>query len=80
VKVPRDLSGPELIKALKQLGYQQTRQASSHIRLTTELGGEHNVTVPDHDPISIGTLTHILSDIATHHGLSRQELLRRLFP
>lgn len=35
-KIPRDFSGRDLIKKLKKLGYQQTRQVGSHIRLTTE--------------------------------------------
>ena len=34
MKLPRDLSGAQLIKALEQLGYQATRQTGSHIRLT----------------------------------------------
>jgi len=35
VKVPRDLSGAALAKALSKVGYQMTRQTGSHIRLTT---------------------------------------------
>jgi predicted RNA binding protein YcfA (HicA-like mRNA interferase family) len=30
MKLPRDLTGAQLIKALEQLGYQATRQAGSH--------------------------------------------------
>ena len=36
MKIPRDLSGSELIKRLKKLGYTPTRQSGSHIRLTTK--------------------------------------------
>jgi len=36
VKVPRDLSGVALAKALSKVGYQVTRQTGSHIRLTTQ--------------------------------------------
>jgi len=34
MKLPRNLSGAQLIKALEKLGYQATRQAGSHVRLT----------------------------------------------
>jgi hypothetical protein len=34
MKLPRNLSGAQLIKALQQLGYQATRQTGSHVRLT----------------------------------------------
>lgn len=44
MKLPRDLSGQDLTKALRKLDYQITRQTSSHIRLTTQRGGEHHIT------------------------------------
>ncbi len=34
MKMPRDLSGAELIKRLAVLGYKPSRQTGSHIRLT----------------------------------------------
>ncbi|MBI1832536.1 MAG: type II toxin-antitoxin system HicA family toxin [Planctomycetes bacterium] len=79
MKLPRNLSGTELAKALKKLGYVVTRQKSSHIRLTTQQNGEHHVTVPDHDPVKVGTLADILKDVADHFGLQRDELLDQLF-
>jgi len=79
MRVPRDLSGPELIRRLDRLGYAVTRQSGSHIRLTTNENGEHHVTVPNHDPLRLGTLSAILGAVAAHHGFDRDELLRRLF-
>jgi predicted RNA binding protein YcfA (HicA-like mRNA interferase family) len=79
MKLPRDLSGPDLIRQLAKLGYTVTRQAGSHVRLTTQERGEHYVTVPEHDPLRIGTLASILAAVAAHHGVSRDELLKRLF-
>ncbi len=79
MKLPRDLSGADLAKTLKKLGYVITRQKSSHIRLTTQQNGEHHVTVPDHDPVKVGTLADILKDVADHFGLQRDELLDQLF-
>lgn len=79
MKLPRDLSSLELIKALERLEYQVTRQTGSHIRVTTQRDGEHHVTIPAHNPIKIGTLNAILRDVADHASLSREELLEELF-
>ena len=79
MKLPRELSGADLAKALKKLGYVVTRQKSSHIRMTTQQNGQHHVTVPDHDPVKVGTLADILKDVADHFGLQRDELLEGLF-
>lgn len=78
MKIPRDLSGPELVKALRALGYERVRQDGSHIRLTTQQGGQHHVTVPNHNPIKLGTLTGILKAVAAHHRLTVDELVRKL--
>jgi len=48
------------------------------MRLTTEQGGEHHVTIPRHSPLRIGTLNAILKDVAQHLGLGRDELLMEL--
>ena len=64
---------------LQRLGYVVTRQTGSHLRLTTEHNGVHHVTIPDHEAIRVGTLSAILADIATHHGLDRAALVNALF-
>jgi len=79
MRIPRDLSGADLIKRLAKLGYAITRQTGSHIRLTTLTSGEHHITIPNHDPLRMGTLSAILNSIATHHGINRDELLGKLF-
>ena len=79
MKLPRDISGADLAKALKSLGYEVTRQTGSHMRVTTMEGGEHHVTIPQHSPLRVGTLAGILNDVAAHLGLSREELLTRIF-
>lgn len=79
MKLPRDLSGSDLVKALGRLGYRTTRQSGSHIRLTTEQPTSHHITIPAHDPLKVGTLAAILSEVGTHMKLERDELLRRLF-
>lgn len=79
MRLPRDLSGAQLIRALAGLGYLSTRQTGSHVRLTCEAPSQHHITVPLHDPLRIGTLAAILADVAEVHGLTREELLQRLF-
>jgi predicted RNA binding protein YcfA (HicA-like mRNA interferase family) len=78
-KLPRNISGKSLVIKLKKLGYKPTRQIGSHIRLSTEQNGLHHITIPDHSPIKIGTLSNILNDIAVHFKISKQELVNRLF-
>ncbi|MDJ0692576.1 MAG: type II toxin-antitoxin system HicA family toxin [Xenococcaceae cyanobacterium MO_188.B32] len=79
MRLPRDLTGQELAKALTKLGYVTDRQTGSHLRLTTQENGEHHITVPNHSPIKLGTLSAILREIAEHFNIDRDELLSRLF-
>ncbi|MBI4306496.1 MAG: type II toxin-antitoxin system HicA family toxin [Chloroflexi bacterium] len=79
MRLPRDVSGRRLARELQRLGYRITRQSGSHIRLTTSEGGQHHVTVPDHENLRVGTLAGIIGDVAEHLGLARDELVERLF-
>jgi predicted RNA binding protein YcfA (HicA-like mRNA interferase family) len=79
MRLPRDLTGQQLVAALAKLGYRVTRQSGSHIRMTTDEKGMHHLTIPDHRPIKVGTLSAILRDVEHHHGLGREDLLTRLF-
>jgi predicted RNA binding protein YcfA (HicA-like mRNA interferase family) len=79
MKIPRDLSGADLIKYLKPYGYIVTRQSGSHVRLTTEQNGQHHITIPNHDPLKIGTLSSILNEIASHLNMNRDQILKELF-
>ncbi len=79
MRMPRDLSGKELINRLERLGYRVTRQTGSHIRLSCDQPKAHHITIPNHDPLRIGTLSAILVDIAASRQLTRDELLRKLF-
>ena len=78
MKLPRDVDGQQLVKALRVFGYEISRQKGSHIRVTTQTGGEHHEVIPAHRPIKPGTLASILKSVAVHHGLSSQEIARRL--
>ena len=78
MKTPRDLSGAELAKALRKLGYIITRQTGSHLRITTQEGGEHHEVIPNHSPIKVGTLKSILRNVAAHHRMTTSHLLELL--
>jgi len=79
MKLRRDISGQELVKALRILGYTPTRQIGSHVRLTTQQKGEHHITIPNHDPIRIGTFSAIISDIALHFGSSKEDIIKDIW-
>lgn len=81
MKLPRNESGISLIKKLNSLGYYQTRQIGSHIRLTRNHNGQdQHLTIPNHNPIRIGTLSTILKKIAIHLDFSKDEVIKILFP
>ena len=79
MKLPRDISGADLAKRLGRVGYEVTRQTGSHLRLTITERGQHHVTIPNHDPLKVGTLAGVLNDVAAHLEISRDELIQRLF-
>ena len=79
MKLPRDIGGSELAKILSKLDYTITRQTGSHIRLTTQIREEHHITIPSHKPLKVGTLSSILSEIANHLDISKNELIEKLF-
>jgi predicted RNA binding protein YcfA (HicA-like mRNA interferase family) len=54
------LSGKALIKILSTLGYRETRQRGSHIRLSCP--GRKSVTVPNYKAIDRALLRKILRD------------------
>lgn len=79
MKLPRDISGDELAKRLGVFGYVHTRQAGSHMRLTTQRQGQHHITIPRHDPLKIGTLSGVLMEVAVHLKMTKDELVETLF-
>jgi predicted RNA binding protein YcfA (HicA-like mRNA interferase family) len=57
VKLPRDLSGRDVVKALQRLGFAVVRQEASHIRMQREAT---RITIPNHKAIAPKTLQSIL--------------------
>jgi predicted RNA binding protein YcfA (HicA-like mRNA interferase family) len=79
-KIPRDINGQELARALKRLGYGLVRQSGSHLRLSCAKDGvSHHITIPAHSALKIGTLNSILDDICAFHSITKDELLKTLF-
>jgi predicted RNA binding protein YcfA (HicA-like mRNA interferase family) len=78
MKLPRDVSANQLIKALSVLGYSIDHQRGSHIRIATLINGQHHETIPNHSPIKVGTLARILQNIARHHNVTVEGLLSQL--
>ena len=80
MKLPRDLSGADLVRLLRRYGYYVTRQTGSHVRLvSTARGTQHHITIPAHKTISLGTLNAVLNDVAEYLQMPRSELQRGLF-
>ena len=78
MKLPRNVSGASLRVALRRLGYTTVRQRGSHVRITTQVNGEHHEVIPLHAPIKVKTLSSILKSVARHHEVDVEELLRQL--
>jgi predicted RNA binding protein YcfA (HicA-like mRNA interferase family) len=80
VKLPRQVSGEELARLLHPYGYQITRQTGSHLRLTSKFkGSEHHVTIPAHKELRVGTLSAVLTEVASYLETERKELIGKLF-
>lgn len=76
MKLPRNLSGEDLIKVLCQSwGYRLIHQVGSHAILETEEPSHQRIAVPAHKSLRVGTLHSILKAVASHKGVSREDLL-----
>ena len=81
MKLPRDLSGTEVARRLsRHYGYRVTRSRGSHMTVTlTAAGGEHQVTVPRHRDVRVGTLAAIIADVAAFLGVPKPAVRDTLF-
>jgi predicted RNA binding protein YcfA (HicA-like mRNA interferase family) len=79
MKLPRDLSGKELVGHLcKCWGYRKIHQVGSHVILQTQEPSPHRIAIPEHSPLKLGTLNAILAAVAIHKGVSKEAVLRDL--
>jgi len=78
MRLPRDLSGDELIRILQRFGYRPVRQTGSHVRLVCTVADHaHCITIPRHKSLRLGTLNGILQDVAGQLGLGKEEILQK---
>ena len=71
MKLPRDVSGGEAVRALRRLGFTVVRQEGSHIRMSRLAV---RITVPNHKTIRPKTLQSVLRQA----GISLEEFLDAL--
>jgi predicted RNA binding protein YcfA (HicA-like mRNA interferase family) len=79
MKVPCDLSGAQLVKVLcRDWGYRVVHQEGSHIILQTDTPAYQRLSVPNHNPLRVGTLNRIVRAVTAHKNVERQQLLDAL--
>ena len=79
MKLPRDLSGEDLVKVLcHSWDYHVIHQEGSHIVLETTEPSHQRIVVPAHRQLRIGTLNAILRQVARHKGIERENIVRSL--
>jgi predicted RNA binding protein YcfA (HicA-like mRNA interferase family) len=79
MKLPRDLSGEQIAKKLEKIGYIKTKQTGSHIKLTRNTdSGDHHITIPNHDPVKVGTLNNIITDLSQSLKINKEEVIKIL--
>ncbi|PKB78287.1 MAG: hypothetical protein BZY88_19145 [SAR202 cluster bacterium Io17-Chloro-G9] len=80
MRLPRNISGVELVSLLRRYGYDATRQTGSHLRLTSRrMGREHHISIPRHESLKVGTLSSSLNDVASYLEADRIAFLREIF-
>ncbi len=79
MKLPRDLSGSDLVAMLcRHWAYHIIHQEGSHIVLETSQPFRQRIVVPSHRQLRVGTLNAILRQVARHKNVEREDLLRSL--
>jgi predicted RNA binding protein YcfA (HicA-like mRNA interferase family) len=79
MKLPRDLSGEELARALcRSSDYACVHQVGSHMILQTENPSHHRLAIPAHKKLRVGTLNSTLRAVATHKKTDRETILASL--
>jgi hypothetical protein len=79
MKIPRDVSGALLAATLcRQWQYRQVHQVGSHLILETSQPAHQRISIPDHNPLRVGTFLSILRTVAQHKGVSRDAIVGSL--
>lgn len=76
MKPPRNLQGKELASVLvREWSYSIVHQTGSHIIWVTEQPAHHRISIPAHKPVRVGTLEDILKEVASHKGVTKDDIL-----
>ncbi|MFZ0963741.1 MAG: type II toxin-antitoxin system HicA family toxin [Terriglobia bacterium] len=79
MKVPRDLSGQDLVQTLcRKWGYHVVHQEGSHVVLETDDPSHQRLAVPAHRNLRLGTLNAILRTVANHKRVGRDAIIESL--
>lgn len=79
MKIPRDLKGSDLARVLcRQWDYKVVHQQGSHIILDTEIPSYQRISIPNHNPLRLGTLNSILRAVSRHKGVTKAEIINTL--
>ena len=80
MRLPRDVNGDELARLLTRYGYRIDHQTGSHQRLSAIINNNtHDLTIPRHKPLRVGTLHGILKDVAEHREIPLVQVITELF-
>jgi predicted RNA binding protein YcfA (HicA-like mRNA interferase family) len=71
VKLPRDVTGDQAVRALRRIGFVEVRRSGSHRILRKQ---SRTVVVPQHRPIKPGTLKALIEQA----GLTVDEFVAEL--
>jgi predicted RNA binding protein YcfA (HicA-like mRNA interferase family) len=79
MKLPRNLNGSSLADVLcRQWDYRLVHYQGSHIILDTQTPKHQRISIPNHNPLRIGTLNSILKTVSAHKKVSKQDILDSL--
>ena len=79
MKIPRDLKGSDFADILcRQWDYKVVHQQGSHIIWETEIPSHQRISIPNHNPLRLGTLNSILRAISRHKGVTKADIINTL--
>ena len=80
MKLPRDVSGPDLVRILcePRLGYRRVHQRGSHVIVETDDPQQHRIAIPAHAALRLGTLNAIVSAVSRAKGIPKDDIIALL--
>lgn len=79
MRLPRDVSGPELVQVLcGRFGYRRVHQEGSHVILETDEPRHHRIAVPAHAALRLGTLNAIVGAVSRAKGIPKDDVISAL--